>query len=261
MYKKLTYFFFITCIFGVNLYSQTKFYISHELKESCDSSIYLEWPDFKWIINGTQLFPNDSLKIINTNFPDIDTIIFYDANSTHSLRTIYTRFNPTNDYIQTNAMWYKDFNIYEKSLWDSSIYKMYDFSNGKRNADSIYYSTRYSEKVNFKVKNFQKDDSLFLFYGHPTDSQYFTGHLLTNSKIKIITPQTDFLESRNYHIILAKIKPNARIMQYEETDLTVTINLIDLEILYYSQIRLFENTKCNLIYNYKTKKKESMKFK
>ncbi len=261
MLKKLACLFIITCFLGVNLFSQTKFYIDYELKEACDSSIYLEWNDFKWEINGTTILPNDSLVNIITNYPLADTLVFHDANSKFSPRIIITRFNPKHEYILTLAVWYKDFNIFEIENWDLNAHKILDFDLDMYERDSIFQESRHKEFVKLKVKNIPKGDSLFIFYGHLIDHLYFTGHIITKSRNELVTPHTDYLETRNYNLIIARIKPNARIVKYEDTDYTSTIRLDDLEIIHHSRIRLFDDTKCKIVFNYKIESIERLKFK
>jgi hypothetical protein len=213
----------------------------------------IEWNDFQWEVNGIKILPSDSIKVIKTNFPKIDTLVFYDNNSEYSPYTIYLRLNPQNKYILTSALWYKDFNIYRKSAWDEEIYKMYDITETQNRYDSIYYSTIYPEKVKLKVNNFSKGDSLLFFYGHATDYPYFSGQLLTKSNSAWSLPYTDYLESRNYSIYIAKIKSGARIYDREKKNI-ITVKENDLEIIYKTKIRLFEKEKCIITYNYQTQR-------
>ncbi len=223
-----------------------------DLVEWCDSTIYDPYDDFHWIINGQAIEPSTQPVDLNTNYPEEDTIIFWNTTSKWSRKkdTTYTRFQPDQKYLFDLNFHSERYNVFEKEHW-TKHFGSFDYdSSTLEEFREVWCPAIEWGKVKFQITNLPKNDSLLITYG-VIDDGYLTGTIISKKNSHWITPRLEPFNSSNIQIVISKILPNAELNE-DEIPNQHYIRTTELKDLAWFKIRIFNNEKVKITYDYET---------
>lgn len=237
-------------------FAQSQILISYELRMTCDSNEYLEWEDFYWTFNNQPILPSDSVVSIKNNYPQTDTLHFWDRNRKVDY-PVYLRLNPEKNYVLCPGTGMEEFNIFEKQEWENHAYKIYDNFVNQEVFDSIYHFINYDEKLKVTIKGIPKGDTVLFTFGNSLILYPgFGGMIVTQNEKFEVSPYSSRYEMNHHRFIISRVE-NADIRywdQPEDQPQNASVDQKNLDILQHGYIRLFAEDSAKLFFDYQRKR-------
>lgn len=236
-------------------FSQVSSIKSTEYLEKARQKTYL------WLINGQEIIPNTDFQDVKINFPEADTIIFF--NNQHSktkIDTVITRLAVGEKYVFTISCCNDNYNIYNEKTYlfiQNKLEDIYNDSLPQVYKDSIFAEyVKVFGNVKIEVTNIPKTDSLIVF----ADYEMFAyGNVLITEHNSISSSLLvgDFT-NRHYDILFVKYDNKVKWRRFEQRMLEAH------EFEYYNKlsiikeinVRVFESETALVKMDYLTNKVE-----
>lgn len=216
---------------------------------------------YLWLINGQKIIPNSEFQDIKVNFPEVDTIIFFNNHHSKSkVDTVITRLTVGEKYVFTISCCDDNYKIYNQKTYSFIQNKYEDIYNDSLSQD--YKNSIFAEyvkvfgNVKIEVVNIPKTDSLIVF----TDYEMFAYGNVFTTEYNFATSKLSVGDFTNRHndILFVEYDNNVKWRKYKqrqvESDDFEFYN--KLSIIKRINIRVFENETALLKMDYLTRQVE-----
>lgn len=114
--------------------------------------------NYKWVINGREVNNEIDQFKLETNYPNMDTIVFSSNDVGHNSDTIYTRFYPDSSFIFTIGCCNEGFDMFLVSDYQEIV-------KGTEASSDLFWRNKEKTELTLKTHQYSKSDSLFVLYG------------------------------------------------------------------------------------------------